>query len=233
MKKVRKLLVGRKWTSKSNGAAEFVCVNRGIKVQAIMSEKEAVDHIEGEEHDANYQPPPQKTIEEIMAADAEDESLRKYKEALLGEAQSEKIIFDDSDPRKVIVKKLSLLVADRDPMELDLSGDISKLKKNVFVIKEGIQYKIRIDFVVQREIVHGLKYVQKTYRMGVPVDKMTQMVGSYPPKKEIQSYTTPFEEAPSGMMARGTYSVSSLFTDDDKNEHLKWEWSFEIKKDWQ
>lgn len=188
---------------------------------------------QGEEHDGNYQPPPQKTIEEIMAADAEDESLRKYKEALLGEAQAEKIVFDESDPRKVIVKKLALLVADRDPMELDLTGDLTKLKKNVFVIKEGIQYKIRIDFVVQREIVHGLKYVQKTYRMGVPVDKMVQMVGSYPPKKEIQSYTTPFEEAPSGMMARGTYSVTSLFTDDDKNEHLKWDWSFEIKKDWQ
>ncbi|ETN68023.1 rho guanine dissociation factor [Anopheles darlingi] len=189
--------------------------------------------VEQEEHDTNYQPPPQKTIEEIMAADAEDESLRKYKEALLGEAQAEKIIFDDSDPRKVIVKKLALVAADRDPMELDLTGDLTKLKKNVFVIKEGIQYKIRIDFVVQREIVHGLKYVQKTYRMGVPVDKMVQMVGSYPPKKEIQSYTTPFEEAPSGMMARGTYSVTSLFTDDDKNEHLKWDWSFEIKKDWQ
>ncbi|XP_061513389.1 rho GDP-dissociation inhibitor 1 isoform X1 [Anopheles gambiae] len=124
--------------------------------------------VEQEEHDSNYQPPPQKTIEEIMAADAEDESLRKYKEALLGEAQAEKIIFDESDPRKVIVKKLALLVADRDPMELDLTGDLTKLKKNVFVIKEGIQYKIRIDFVVQREIVHGLKYVQKTYRMGVP-----------------------------------------------------------------
>ncbi|XP_035787705.1 rho GDP-dissociation inhibitor 1-like [Anopheles albimanus] len=189
--------------------------------------------VEQEEHDTNYQPPPQKTIEEIMAADAEDESLRKYKEALLGEAQAEKIIFDDSDPRKVIVKKLALVAADRNPMELDLTGDLTKLKKNVFVIKEGIQYKIRIDFVVQREIVHGLKYVQKTYRMGVPVDKMVQMVGSYPPKKEIQSYTTPFEEAPSGMMARGTYSVTSLFTDDDKNEHLKWDWSFEIKKDWQ
>lgn len=64
------------------------------------------------------------------------------------------------------------------------------------------------------------------------VDKMSQMVGSYPPKKEMQSYTTPFEEAPSGMMARGSYSVTSIFTDDDKNEHLKWEWSFEIKKDW-
>lgn len=58
------------------------------------------------------------------------------------------------------------------------------------------------------------------------------MLGSYPPKKDIQSYTTPSEEAPSGMMARGTYTIVSLFTDDDKNEHLKWEWTFEIKKDW-
>lgn len=61
---------------------------------------------------------------------------------------------------------------------------------------------------------------------------MTQMVGSYPPKADLQSYLTPFEEAPSGMLTRGTYSVSSLFTDDDKNEHLKWDWTFEIKKEW-
>ncbi|XP_031623459.1 rho GDP-dissociation inhibitor 1 [Contarinia nasturtii] len=187
---------------------------------------------ENVEVESSYQPPPQKTIEEIVAADQEDESLRKYKEALLGAAQSEKIIVDATDPRKVIVKKLALCVPGRDDMELDLTGDITKLKKQVFTIKEGVQYKIRIDFVVQREIVHGLKYVQKTYRLMVPVDKMTHMVGSYPPKTEVQSYTTPFEEAPSGMITRGTYSVTSLFTDDDKNEHLKWDWKFEIKEDW-
>lgn len=33
-----------------------------------------------------YQPPAQKSVEEILKADAEDESLRKYKEALLGTA---------------------------------------------------------------------------------------------------------------------------------------------------
>lgn len=190
--------------------------------------------VEGhEENEAtNYQPPPQKTIQEIVDLDQEDESLRKYKEALLGQAQTEKIIIDANNPKNVIVKKLALVVADRDDMTLDLSGDLSQLKKQTFTIKEGVQYKIRIEFFVQREIVHGLKYVQKTYRVGVPVDKMTQMVGSYPPKAEIQSYTTPFEEAPSGMMSRGSYTVCSLFTDDDKNEHLKWEWTFEIKKDW-
>lgn len=162
---------------------------------------------------------------------------------------------DETDPRKVIVKKLALCVPDRDDMELELTGDLTKLKKQVFTIKEGVQYRIRIDFVVQREIVHGLKYLQKTKRLGFQgsllwvssfesfnasnrnlrfffLDKMAHMVGSYPPKAEIQSYITPFEEAPSGMVARGTYSVTSLFTDDDNNEHLKWDWSFEIKKDW-
>lgn len=37
--------------------------------------------------DGTYKPPPEKTIEEILATDQEDESLRKYKETLLGQAQ--------------------------------------------------------------------------------------------------------------------------------------------------
>ncbi|KAH8335324.1 hypothetical protein KR074_012514 [Drosophila pseudoananassae] len=194
--------------------------------------KQPSDHHDEDVHDTNYQAPPEKTIEEIMAADQEDESLRRYKEALLGAAQTEKIIVDPNDPRKVIVKKLALVVEGRDDMELDLTGDLSQLKKQLFVIKEGVQYKVRIDFIVQREIVHGLKYVQKTSRLGVNVDKMKHMVGSYPPKKEIQFYLTPAEEAPSGTFSRGTYSVSSVFTDDDKHIHLEWDWTFEIKKDW-
>jgi len=50
---------------------------------------------------------------------------------------------------------------------------------------------------------------------------MTHMVGSYAPKATIYSYTTPVEDAPSGFTGRGKYHVSSLFTDDDKHEHLK------------
>ncbi|RZF48912.1 hypothetical protein LSTR_LSTR003292 [Laodelphax striatellus] len=201
-----------------------------------MTEKEEVlTEVEGgdaEESSLAYRPPPEKTIEQILEADREDESLQKYKEMLLGEAKEGKVIVDPSDERKVIVKRLALCVQDRPDMELDLTSDLSQLKKQVFVIKEGISYKIRIDFIVQREIVHGLKYVQKTCRMGVPVDKMTHMVGSYPPKTELQSYTTPLEDAPTGMVSRGSYTVHSLFTDDDKNVHLKWEWCFEIRKDW-
>ena len=45
-----------------------------------------------------------------------------------------------------------------------------------FVMKESIQFRIRIDFLVQREIVTGLKYVQKTSRMGVTGELMQYYV---------------------------------------------------------
>ena len=64
------------------------------------------------------------------------------------------------------------------------------------------------------------------------MDKLTHMVGSYAPKDDIQSFLTPVEDAPSGLTGRGKYHVHSLFTDDDKKEYLKWEWTIEIKKDW-
>ena len=66
------------------------------------------------------------------------------------------------------MKKLVLVVTDRPELALDLTGDLSKLKKQTFIIKEGVSYRIRIEFFVQREIVHGLKYLQKTSKVGIP-----------------------------------------------------------------
>ena len=64
------------------------------------------------------------------------------------------------------------------------------------------------------------------------VDKSNYMVGSYGPKKDAHTYMTSFEEAPSGLLARGTYVSKSKFCDDDKNVFLEWEWAFEIAKSW-
>lgn len=41
------------------------------------------------------------------------------------------------------------------------------------------------------------------------------------------------DEAPSGMLARGHYDAISKFMDDDGHEYLKFEWSFDITKEWQ
>jgi Rho GDP-dissociation inhibitor len=40
------------------------------------------------------------------------------------------------------------------------------------------------------------------------------------------------DEAPSGMLARGHYTATSCFIDDDRREHLRFMWSFDIAKDW-
>ncbi|KAJ1567953.1 hypothetical protein HK405_004160 [Cladochytrium tenue] len=49
---------------------------------------------------------------------------------------------------------------------------------------------------------------------------------------EIYEKKFPIEEAPSGMLARGHYTVRSRFIDDDGHVHLEWTWSFDIKKEW-
>uniref|UniRef100_A0A1I8JLT0 Conserved plasma membrane protein n=1 Tax=Macrostomum lignano TaxID=282301 RepID=A0A1I8JLT0_9PLAT len=78
-------------------------------------------------------------------------------------------------------------------------------------------------------IVAGLRYINCSYKMGIRVAKDDLMVGSYPPKAEPHVYSSPAQEAPSGMMARGTYTIKSRFTDDDRNDFLSWEWAIKIK----
>ncbi|KAJ8034320.1 Rho GDP-dissociation inhibitor 1 [Holothuria leucospilota] len=139
---------------------------------------------------------------------------------------------DDADPRNVVVEKMIFCSEGRNDIELDLTDDLDALKDKPITIKEGCEYKLQIVFKVKREIVAGLRLFQTTYRKGVRLDKSNLMVGSYGPKAEPQVFTTAVEEAPKGMVSRGHYTMKSKFTDDDKNVHLAWEWSFDIKKDW-
>jgi len=139
---------------------------------------------------------------------------------------------DASNPKNVLVRSLTLVVDGRPDITMDLSGNVQALENNTFVVQEGCAYRLRVDFHVQREIVSGLKYQQRIQKLNVTIHKDDYMVGSFGPKKDLQSYLSPVDEAPSGFMHRGTYKVKSLFTDDDAHEWLKWEWTLEIKKDW-
>ncbi|KAI8322260.1 rho-gdp dissociation inhibitor [Martensiomyces pterosporus] len=173
-----------------------------------------------------------KTLTEFQTLDANDDSLNKWK-ASLGLGQSATAAFPD-DPRKVIVKSL-ILKSGSKVIEMDVSTPqaIEALKNNVIVIKEGVTYSFTIQFWIQHEVVSGLKFLQRVTRKGIRVDKMEEMCGSYGPKSEPQGKEFPSAEAPSGMLARGKYSVKSKFIDDDMHTHLEWEWTMEIKRDWE
>lgn len=69
--------------------------------------------------DVNYKAPAPKTVQDIIQSDADDESLRKYKEKLLG-SNADKIVIDVSNPKNVIVRSLTLMSPDRDDVTMDL-----------------------------------------------------------------------------------------------------------------
>lgn len=182
---------------------------------------------------AGYKPGEKKTMEELATLDAADESLKKWKKSLgVGEAKG---AADSSDPRKVIVTALALEVVNRPDISIDLSTPeaLAKLKDQVITIKEGAEYRLKVVFKIQHDVVSGLKYLQVVKRSGLKVDKMEEMVGSYGPSPDLYTKKFPLEEAPSGMLARGSYKVKSRFVDDDGHCHLQWEWQMEIKKGWE
>lgn len=197
-----------------------------------MAEEPTVTPIDNDEPEETpgYKAPAQKSLDEIKNLDADDESLIKYKETLLAGVDPAAAPADD--PRRVVVSEMVFLSDNRE-MKFDLTGDLSKLKEKTITVKEGVEFKIKIVFKVQHEIVSGLRYHHAVTRKGITVDKQSYMVGSYPPKVQAHEYTTPSDEAPKGMMARGHYVVKSKFVDDDKNVHLDWVWSMDIKKDWE
>lgn len=56
------------------------------------------------------------------------------------------------------------------------------------------------------------------------------MLGSYAPRPEPYVWRSEDEEVLSGLMFRGQYTLTSVFTDDDNQEHLKFKWVIKIVK---
>ncbi|XP_036890521.1 rho GDP-dissociation inhibitor 3 isoform X2 [Sturnira hondurensis] len=111
-----------------------------------------------------YQAPARKSLLEIQQLDPDDESLAKYKRVLLG---SLPLAVDPSLPN-VQVTRLTLMSEQAPgPMTMDLTGELAALKNQVFVLKEGVDYKVKITFKVNKEIVSGLKCLHHTYRRGL------------------------------------------------------------------
>ncbi|KAK4494137.1 hypothetical protein PRZ48_014435 [Zasmidium cellare] len=175
-----------------------------------------------------------KTIDEYQQLDQNDESLRKWKESLgIGSGTP---IANASDKRRVVILSLGLEVEGRSDIIIDLQkpGALEDLKNHPFTIKEGAVFRMKVRFQVQHQVLSGLKYVQVVKRMGVK-QKMQEMIGSYSPNTTDKTeYEKKFEPdtAPSGMVGRGHYNAVSKFVDDDNQDHLSFEWSFDVKKDW-
>lgn len=203
-----------------------------------MSNKAEIDE---EEQGPEYKVSKKVTVDELLKMDSSDESLKRYKESLgLGADKKDPETCPPNDPRRVVIKQLKVECQGRPGGDItynfETKASLDTLKDHPFTLKEGCNYKLTVTFKVQHELVSGLKYVNVVSKMGIKVNKDEVMIGSYAPAKTAYVSMFPrngWEEAPSGMMARGKYKAKTQFIDDDKTVHLEYEYSFEIKKDWE
>ncbi|CAF0753771.1 unnamed protein product [Adineta ricciae] len=197
-----------------------------------------------ENHIGNgYKAPQKMDIGSIVAKDGNDESLTRYKKLLLGDSSDGKQIHsqlvDPNDPRTVLPIRITLIFDNHKPdVVFELKGSLEQLRdlhsKRSVTIKEGEYYRTQLEYYVQRDIVTGLKLQSKVLKARtITVDRSKYMIGSRAPSAEIQTYISDVEQAPSGVLSRGTFLVKSKLTDDDKHVYAEWEWNLVIGKDWQ
>nr|XP_043622050.1 rho GDP-dissociation inhibitor 1-like [Erigeron canadensis] len=172
---------------------------------------------------------PQCTLKEQIEKDKDDESLRKWKEQLLGNVDINNV--GESLEPEVKILSLSIVSPGRPDIVLAIPED-GKPKGLWFTLKEGCPYRLKFSFKVGQNIVAGFKYTNKVWKTGVKVDNVKQMLGTFSPQQEAYTYEMPEETTPSGYFARGSYSAKTKFVDDDNKCYLEISYSFDIRKDW-
>ncbi|KAJ0113664.1 hypothetical protein Patl1_01892 [Pistacia atlantica] len=182
-----------------------------------------------EEVDTKIELGPQYTLKEQLEKDKDDESLRKWKEQLLGSVNFENI--GETLEPEVKILSLTILSPGRSDIVLTIPEG-GKPKGSWFTLKEGTHYSFKITFEVNNNIVSGLKYTNTVWKTGIKVDSAKEMLGTFSPQPEPYTHVMPEDTTPSGMFARGSYTARTKFLDDDNRCYLEINYTFEIRKDW-
>ncbi|KAL8461579.1 hypothetical protein ACS0TY_032093 [Phlomoides rotata] len=218
--------------SNENRPDSEIQVEIGGRVSRRMSEVSpyTTDDEDDEDTELEIQLGPLCTLKELSEKDKDDESLRRWKEQLLGSVDINSV-GETLDP-EVRILSLAIKTAGRNDIVLPIPAD-GNPKSPWFTLKEGSKYNLVFTFQVSNNIVSGLKYKNKVWKTGIKVDNTKEMIGTFSPQSEPYTHEMPEETTPSGIFARGSYTARTQFLDDDNKCYLELNYTFEIKKDWQ
>ncbi|KAJ1280744.1 hypothetical protein BS78_04G256600 [Paspalum vaginatum] len=191
-------------------------------------------HEEDEDDDDDKAPKvidlgPRVSIKDQLEKDKDDESLRRWKEQLLGSVDLNSV--GETLEPDVKIMSLSILSPGRPDMFLPLPVE-PNAKGVWFTLKEGSPYRLKFTFSVSNNIVSGLRYTNTVWKTGLKVDRAKEMLGTFSPQLEPYTYVTPEDTTPSGMFARGSYSARTKFLDDDRKCYLEINYTFDIRREW-
>ncbi|XP_043691967.1 rho GDP-dissociation inhibitor 1-like [Telopea speciosissima] len=201
----------------------------GEKYNRQMSETSLYGTEEEDEEEGKIELGPQYTLKAQIEKDQGDESLRRWKEQLLGRVDLDSV----AETLEADVKILSFYIISPGRPELVLPIPEGGNPKGLwFTLKEGSRYSLKISFKVSNNIVSGLKYTNAVWKTGIKVDSTKEMLGTFSPQAEPYTHEMPEETTPSGIFARGSYSARTRFVDDDDKYYLELNYTFDIRKEW-
>ncbi|KAJ4828832.1 hypothetical protein Tsubulata_008914 [Turnera subulata] len=216
----------------SNGMENEELKSKNTTIKIAVGDEAEKDHIEDHEEDAdNFEEDDSKLKfeAELDLGPQDDESLKRWKEQLLGSVDLSSV--GESKEPEVKILSLTILCPGRPDLVLPIPFT-TKSKRSLFILKEGSLYHLRLSFNVSNNIVSGLKYTNTVWKTGVRVDHTKVMLGTFSPQQEPYAYELEEETTPSGIFARGSYSARTKIVDDDGKCYLDVSYHFEIQKNW-
>ncbi|KAH6764408.1 Immunoglobulin E-set superfamily protein [Perilla frutescens var. hirtella] len=149
---------------------------------------------------------PKVSLKEHLEKDKDDESLRRWKEQLLGGVDASAV--EENQEPDVKILSLTIVSPGRPDMELPIPEGENP-KGLWFTLKEGSLYRLRFSIKVSNDIVCGLKYTNTVWKTGIKVDSSKEMLGTFSPQAEPFTHEMPEETTPAGIFARGQYTARS------------------------
>ncbi|KAJ1416626.1 Rho protein GDP-dissociation inhibitor [Sesbania bispinosa] len=169
-----------------------------------ITEKPSHAFDDGNNKNGVFVPGPLVSLKEQIERDKEDESLRRWKEKLLGCLESD--LDGQLDP-EVKFHSIGILSEDFGEIVTPLPVDENQIGRTLFTLKEGSRYQLKLKFSVLHNIVSGLTYSNTVWKGGLQVDQSKGMLGTFAPQKEPYVYALKEDTTPSGALARGVYSA--------------------------
>ncbi|KAI4301062.1 hypothetical protein L6164_034379 [Bauhinia variegata] len=192
-------------------------------------DEDSDDNKEDHEVLSSFVPGPPVSLKEQIEKDKEDESLRRWKEKLLGCLESD---LDGRMEPEVKFHSIGIISDDFGEIvtPLPLPVDENQNGRVLFTLKEGSRYQLKLKFSVAHNIVSGLTYSNTVWKGGLQVDQSKGMLGTFAPQKEPYVHALKEETTPSGALARGVYSAKLKFEDDDRRCYMELKYLFEIRR---
>ena len=174
------------------------------------------------------------SLDALDALTHEDESLRRYKAALLGNLS---LVDASQDPRRFFLTAIAIDMQGHPKgpaaycYDMTSELDVARFTTLPIIFMENCIYQFILTFKVQHNICTNLQMKNKTSKAGLTLYTQKMFCGTFAPVVDEHVWVSEPFEAPGGWLARTTFTGAvSIFDDDTVHTELKY--NAEVKQGW-